>query len=179
MQSFHTKCRIGVKLYSSPPEAYSIDLKYLGKAHTCLLKGVTVHMHVGAKNQAMKFKKFPTDRSLLRHRSEEEDKKKAAKALKVPRSIVGSITEELSNLPKPLFLELKLTTLNKELQKSSAKIEEAARRTTISAALHHQDLYWRVVTTKTAPEKKPHDRLEFAKRCLKDSESMKEKYSLV
>lgn len=104
MQSFHTECRMGVKLYWSPPEADSIDLKYFRKAHTCLLEAVTVHMHVGTKNQAMKFRKFPTDRILPRHRSKREEKKKKkneedAKKLKVPRSIVGSITGDIQQHP--------------------------------------------------------------------------------
>lgn len=76
MQSFHTECGMGVKLYWSPPQADSIDLKYFGKAHTRLLEGVTVHTHVRAKNQAMKFKKLSTDRILPRHRSEGKKKLK-------------------------------------------------------------------------------------------------------
>lgn len=86
------------KLYCSPPEVHSIDQKYFEEAHTCLLKSVTVHMHVRAKNQAMKSKKLSTDRILLRHGSEEEDKKKKKK--EVPRSIARSIFDEIWNHPK-------------------------------------------------------------------------------
>ena len=82
MQSFQPHTPPRKKLYCSPPEVDSIDLKYFEEAHTCLLKGVTVHMHVRAKNQAMKSKKLSTDRILLRRRSEEEDKKKRKKKKK-------------------------------------------------------------------------------------------------
>lgn len=86
MQSFHTGCRMGVKLYWSPPEADSIDLKYFRKVHTWLLKAVTVHMHEGTKNQAMKFRKFPTNRTLLRHRSKGGGERKGGRHQKAESS---------------------------------------------------------------------------------------------
>ena len=116
-------------------------------------------MHVGAKDQAMKFKKkFPTDRVLERNGSEEEDKTKMLKHRAVPRSRVGSITGETTQ--NYLFLDSwNWITEHTELQRVSAKKEEAARRTSVSAALHQSGLYGRVVRTETTPEKQPHDRL--------------------
>lgn len=101
MQSFRPPTSKKTQTLLRPPEVDSIDLKYFEEPHTFLLKGVTVHMHVRAKNQAMKSKKLSTDRILLRHGSEEEDKKE-----KVPRSIACSIFEEIWNHPKPLFVDL-------------------------------------------------------------------------
>ena len=71
-----------------------------------------------------------------------------------------------------------MTTLT-ELQSSLAEMGEPAKRTTISAALPKSRLYGRVVRQKPCLRKRAHDtmtaRLEFAKRHVKVSESMRQK----
>jgi hypothetical protein len=56
-----------------------------------------------------------------------------------------------------------------ELQSSSVELEEPFRRTTISAARHQSGLYGRLARLKPLLNKKAH---EFAKRHLKDSQTM-------
>ena len=63
-----------------------------------------------------------------------------------------------------------------ELQSSSVEMGETFRRTTISAALHQSGLYGRVARQKPLLSKRHMTaRLEFAKRHLKDSQTMRNK----
>ena len=60
-----------------------------------------------------------------------------------------------------------------ELQRFSVEMGEPSRRTTISAALHQSGLYGRVARWKPLLSKRHMTaRLEFAKRHLKDSQTM-------
>ena len=60
-----------------------------------------------------------------------------------------------------------------ELQSSSVEMGEPSRRTTISAVLHQSGLYGRVVRQKPLLSKRHMTaHLEFAKRHLKDSQTM-------
>jgi hypothetical protein len=61
-----------------------------------------------------------------------------------------------------------------DLQSSSVEMGEPSRRTTISAALHQSGLYGRVARQKPVFSKRQMTaRLEFAKRHLKDSQTMR------
>ena len=61
-----------------------------------------------------------------------------------------------------------------ELQSSSVEMEEPSRRTTIAAALHQSGLYSRVARQKPFLSKRYMTAsLEFAKRQLKDSQTMR------
>ena len=63
-----------------------------------------------------------------------------------------------------------------ELQSSSVEMREPSRRTTISAALYQSGLYGRVARRKPLFSKRQMTaRLEFAKRHLKDSQTMRNK----
>ena len=63
-----------------------------------------------------------------------------------------------------------------ELQSSSVEMGEPSRRTTISAALHQSGLYGRVARRKPLLSKRHMIAcLEFAKRHLKDSQTMRNK----
>uniref|UniRef100_A0AAZ3SP42 Transposase Tc1-like domain-containing protein n=1 Tax=Oncorhynchus tshawytscha TaxID=74940 RepID=A0AAZ3SP42_ONCTS len=63
-----------------------------------------------------------------------------------------------------------------ELQSTSVEMEEPSRRTTISATLHQSGLYGRVVRWKPLLSKKHITaRLEFDKRHLQDSQTMRNK----
>jgi hypothetical protein len=63
-----------------------------------------------------------------------------------------------------------------ELQSSSAEMEEPSRRTTISAALHQSGHYFKVARRKPLLSKRHMTaHLEFAKRYLKDSQTMRNK----
>ena len=63
-----------------------------------------------------------------------------------------------------------------ELQSSSVEMAERSRRTTIYAALHQSGLYGRVARRKPLLSKRRMTaRLEFAKRHLKDSQTMRNK----
>ena len=63
-----------------------------------------------------------------------------------------------------------------ELQRSSVEIGETSRRTTISATIHQSGLYGRVARRKPLLSKRHMAaRLEFAKRHLKDSQTMRNK----
>jgi hypothetical protein len=63
-----------------------------------------------------------------------------------------------------------------ELQRSSVEMGETSRRTTFSAALHLSGLYGRVARQKLLLSKRHMTaRLEFAKRPLKDSQTMSNK----
>ena len=64
----------------------------------------------------------------------------------------------------------------KELQCSSVEMGEHSRRTTISAALHQSGLYGRVARQKPLLSKRHMIAcLEFAKRHLKDTQTMRNK----
>jgi hypothetical protein len=66
-----------------------------------------------------------------------------------------------------------------ELQISSVVMGEPSRRTTISAALHQSGLYGKVARWKPLLSKRHiTDCLEFAKRHLKDSQTMRTKIEL-
>jgi hypothetical protein len=63
-----------------------------------------------------------------------------------------------------------------ELQSSSVEMGETSRRITISAALHQSGLYGRVARRRPLLSKRHMTvRLEFAKRHLKDSQTMRNK----
>ncbi|KAG2456924.1 TC1A transposase, partial [Polypterus senegalus] len=136
------------------------------------------------------------DRIVSRHKSGEGYRKSSA-ALKVPMSTVASIIrkwkkfETIRTLPRanrPSKLsdrgrkalvreETKnpMVTLS-ELQRSSVERGEPSRRTTICAAIHQSGLYGRVSRRKPLLSKRcMAARLEFAKRHLKDSQTMRNK----
>ena len=62
-----------------------------------------------------------------------------------------------------------------ELQSSSVEMGEPSRRTTISAALNQSGFYCKVARRKPLSKRHMTARLEFAKRQLKDSQTMKNK----
>ncbi|KAG2457585.1 TCB1 transposase, partial [Polypterus senegalus] len=136
------------------------------------------------------------DRIVSRHKSEEGYRKFSA-ALKVTMSTVASIIQKwkrfettrtlrragwLSKLSdrgtRALVREVTknpMVTLS-ELQRSSVERGEPSRRTTISAAIHQSGLYGRVARRKPLLSKRHMAaRLEFAKRHLKDSHTMRNK----
>ncbi|KAG2456454.1 TCB1 transposase, partial [Polypterus senegalus] len=136
------------------------------------------------------------DRIVLRHKSGEGHRKSSA-ALKVPMSTVASIirkwkkletTKTLPRAGRPPKLSDRgrralvrevtknpMVTLS-ELQRSSVERGEPSRRTTISAAIHSLGLYGRVARRKPLLSKRHMaTHLEFAKRHLKDSQTMSNK----
>ncbi|MCJ8735102.1 hypothetical protein PDJAM_G00242950 [Pangasius djambal] len=135
------------------------------------------------------------DRIVSRHRSGEGYRKISA-ALKVPMSTVASIickwkkfgtTRTLPRVGRPAKLSDRgrralvrevtknlMVTLT-ELQHFSVERGEPSRRKTISAALHQSGLYGRVARRKPLLSKRRLARLEFAKRHLKDSQTMRKK----
>ncbi|KAG2458274.1 TCB1 transposase, partial [Polypterus senegalus] len=136
------------------------------------------------------------DRIVLRHKSGEGYRKISA-ALKVPMSTVASIickrkkfvtTRALPRAGRPSKLSdrgrralVREVTKNPmvtlpELQRSSVGRGEPSRRTTISAAIHQSGLYGRVARRKPLLSKRHMAVcLEFAKRHLKDSQTMRNK----
>ncbi|KAG2462375.1 TC1A transposase, partial [Polypterus senegalus] len=147
----------------------------------------------------MKSKELSVDlqnRIVLRHKSG-EDYRKISAVLKVPMSTVASIIckwkkfEITRTLPRAgwpsklsdrgrrtLVREVTknpMVTLS-ELQRSSVERVEPSRRTTISAAIHQLGLYGRVARWKSLLSKRHMATcLEFAKRHLKDSQTMRNK----
>ncbi|KAG2464594.1 TC1A transposase, partial [Polypterus senegalus] len=136
------------------------------------------------------------DRIVSRHKSGEGYREIFA-ALKVPMSTVASIirkwtkfktTWTLSRAGRPSKLSDRgrralvrevtknpMVTLS-ELQRSSVERGEPSRRTTISAAIHQSGLYGRVARQKPLLSKRHMAaHLEFAKRHLKDSQTMRNK----
>ncbi|KAG2461149.1 TCB1 transposase, partial [Polypterus senegalus] len=136
------------------------------------------------------------DRIVSRHKSGEGYRKMSA-ALKVPMSTMASIickwkkietTRTLPRAGRPSKLSDRgrralvnevtnnpMVTLS-ELQRSSVERGEPSRRTTISAAIHQSGLYDRVARRKPLLSKRNMvARMEFAKRHLKDSQTMKNK----
>ncbi|KAG2465714.1 TCB2 transposase, partial [Polypterus senegalus] len=136
------------------------------------------------------------DRIVSRHKSGEGYRKISA-ALKVPMSTVASIIhkwkkfETTRTLPRAgwpsklsdrgrraLVREVTknpMVTLS-ELPRSSVERGEPSRRTTISAAIHQSGLFGRVARQKPLLSKRHMAaRLEFAKRHLKDSQTMRNK----
>ncbi|KAG2465685.1 TCB1 transposase, partial [Polypterus senegalus] len=136
------------------------------------------------------------DTIVLRHKSGEGYRKISA-ALKVPMSTVASIihkckmfetTRTLPRAGQPSKLSdrgrralVREVTKNpmvalSEPQRSSVERGEPSRRTTISAAIHQSGLYGRVARRKPLLSKRHMAaRLEFAKRHLKDSQTMRNK----
>uniref|UniRef100_A0A8C4TFN6 Transposase Tc1-like domain-containing protein n=1 Tax=Erpetoichthys calabaricus TaxID=27687 RepID=A0A8C4TFN6_ERPCA len=132
------------------------------------------------------------DRIVLRHKSGEGYRKISA-ALNVPMSTMASIihkwkkfetTRTLPRAGRPSKLSdqgRRAVTKNpmvtmSELQRSSVERGEPFRRTTISAAIHQSGLYGRVARRKPLLSKRHMAaRLEFAKRHLKDSQTMRKK----
>ncbi|KAG2469917.1 TCB1 transposase, partial [Polypterus senegalus] len=136
------------------------------------------------------------DRIVSRHKSGGIYRKMSA-ALKVPMSKVASIIhkwkkfETTRTLPRPGWqsklsdwgrralvrekTKNPMVTLS-ELQRSSMERGEPSRRTTISAAIHQSGLYG-TVARRTPLLSKRHmaAHLEFAKRHLKDSQTMRNK----
>ncbi|KAG2465422.1 TCB1 transposase, partial [Polypterus senegalus] len=136
------------------------------------------------------------DRIVSRHKSGEGYRKMAA-ALKVPMSTVASIIckwkkfETTRTLPRAVrpsklsdrgrralireVIKNLMVTLS-ELQRSSVERGEPSRRTTISAAIHQSGLYGRVARRKPLLGKRHMAaHLEFAKRHLKDPQTMRNK----
>ncbi|KAG2469549.1 TC1A transposase, partial [Polypterus senegalus] len=136
------------------------------------------------------------DRIVSRHKPGEGYRKISA-ALKVPMSTVASIirkwkkfetTRTLPRAGRPSKLSDRgrralvrevtknpMVTLS-ELQRSSVERGEPSRRTTISAAIHQSGLYGRVARRKPLFSKRHMAaHLEFAKRHLKDSQTMRNK----
>ncbi|KAG2461535.1 TCB1 transposase, partial [Polypterus senegalus] len=136
------------------------------------------------------------DRIVSRHKSGEGYRKMSA-ALKVLMSTVASIirkwkkfkttmTLPRASLPSKLSdrgrralvreVTKNLMVTLSELQRSSVETGEPSRRTTISAAIHQSGLYGRVARWKPLLSKMyMAARLEFAKRHLKDSQTMRNK----
>ncbi|KAG2465191.1 TC1A transposase, partial [Polypterus senegalus] len=136
------------------------------------------------------------DRIVSRHKSGEGYRKMSA-ALKIPMSTVASIarkwkkfetTRTLPRAGRPSKLSdqgrralVREVTKNpmvtlSELQRSSVEKGEPSRRTTISAAIHQSGLYGRVARRKPLLSKRHMAaHLEFAKRHLKDSQTMRNK----
>jgi transposase len=150
------------------------------------------------KKQTMRLKELSVelrDRIMLRHRSGEGDPKHSA-GLIVPKNTAASIilkwnkfgtTKTLPRAGRPAKLSnrgrralVRAVTRNPivtltELQSSSGD-GEPSRRTTISAALHQSGLYGRVARRQPLLSKRHMTvRLEFAKRYLKDSQTMRNK----
>uniref|UniRef100_A0A8C4XCX6 Transposase Tc1-like domain-containing protein n=1 Tax=Erpetoichthys calabaricus TaxID=27687 RepID=A0A8C4XCX6_ERPCA len=135
-------------------------------------------------------------RIVSRHKSEEGYRNISA-ALKVPMSTVAYIirkwkkfetSKTLSRAGRPSKLSdqgrralVREVTKNpmvtlSELQRSSVERGEPSRRTTISAAIHQSGLYGRVARQKQLLSKRHMAALlEFAKRHLKDSQTMRKK----
>ncbi|KAG2457038.1 TCB1 transposase, partial [Polypterus senegalus] len=136
------------------------------------------------------------DRIVTRHKSGEGYRKMSA-ALKVRMIIVASIickwkkfetTRTLPRAGRPSKLSNQgrralvrevtknpMVTLS-ELQRSSVERGEPSRRTTISAAIYQADLYDRVARRKPLLSKRHMAaHLEFAKRHMKDSQTMRNK----
>ncbi|KAG2468153.1 TC1A transposase, partial [Polypterus senegalus] len=136
------------------------------------------------------------DRIVSRHKSGEGYRKISA-ALKVPVSRVAFIIRKwkkfettrtlprvgrqskLSNWGRRVLVRevtKNLMVTLSELQRSSVERREPSRRTTISAAIHQSGLYGRVARWKPLLSKRHMaDHLEFAKRHLKDSQTMRNK----
>ncbi|KAG2459909.1 TCB1 transposase, partial [Polypterus senegalus] len=136
------------------------------------------------------------DRIVSRHKSGEGYRKMSA-ALKVPMSTVASIilkwkkfetTRTLHTAVRPSKLSdrgtralVRVVTKNPmvtlpELQRSSVERGEPSRRTTISTAIYQSGLYSTVARRKPLLSKRHMAaRLEFAKRHLKDSQTMRNK----
>ncbi|KAG2455931.1 TCB1 transposase, partial [Polypterus senegalus] len=136
------------------------------------------------------------DKIVSRQKSGEGYRKMSA-ALKVPMGIVASIirkwkkfktTRTLPRAGRPSKLNdrgrralVREVTKNPmvtlpELQRSSVERGEPSRRTTISAAIHQSGLYGRVARRKPLLSKRHMAaRLEFAKRHLKDSQTIRNK----
>ncbi|KAG2468130.1 TCB1 transposase, partial [Polypterus senegalus] len=136
------------------------------------------------------------DRIVSRHKSGEGYRKMSA-ALKIPMSTVASIirkwkkfdtTRTLPRAGQPSKLsdwgrralvrevaKNPVVTLS-ELHRSFVERGETSRRTTISAAIHQSGLYGRVARQKPHLSKRYMSaRLEFVKRHLKDSQTMRNK----
>uniref|UniRef100_A0A8C4STV7 Transposase n=1 Tax=Erpetoichthys calabaricus TaxID=27687 RepID=A0A8C4STV7_ERPCA len=104
-----------------------------------------------------KWKKFETTRTLPRAGQPSTLSDRGRRAL------VREVTKNL------------MVTLS-ELQRSSVERGEPSRRTTISAAIHQSGLYGRVARRKPLLSKRHMAaRLQFAKRHLKDSQTMRKK----
>ncbi|KAK6311050.1 hypothetical protein J4Q44_G00191050, partial [Coregonus suidteri] len=136
------------------------------------------------------------DRIVSSHRSGEGYQKMSA-ALQVPKNTVASIilkwkkfgtTKTLPRAGRPAKLSNRgrralVLEVNKnpmvsltELQSSSVEMEEPFRGTTISATLHQSGVYGRAARRKPLLSKRHMTaRLEFAKRHLKDSQTMRNK----
>ncbi|KAG2459777.1 TCB1 transposase, partial [Polypterus senegalus] len=132
------------------------------------------------------------DRIVSKHKSREGYRKISA-ALMVPMSTVASIIRKWKKfettrglMPSKLsdrgrralvreVIKNSMVTLS-ELQRSSVERGEPSRRTTISAAIHQSGLYGRVARQKPLLSKRHMTAcLEFAKRHLKDSQTMRNK----
>ena len=147
----------------------------------------------------MRSKELPEelrDRIVARHRSGQGYKKISA-ALKVPKSTVASIilkwkkfgtTRTLPRTGRPAKLSIrgrralvrevkrnpKITLA--ELQRCSGKMGQSSRKTTITAALHQSGIYGRVARRKPLlSAKHMKARLEFARKHLKDSQTLRNK----
>ena len=111
------------------------------------------------------------DRIVSRHRSGKEYQKMSA-ALKVPKNTVASIILKWKKFGTTKTLPRAAKLSNRRRR----SLVEPSRRTTISAALHQSGLYGRVSRLKPLLSKRHTTaRLEFSKRHLKDSQTMRNK----
>lgn len=97
------------------------------------------------------------------------------KALKVPRSTFGFITEEIWNHPKPLFLDLKLNNWRQRASEILCKNKRGCQKDNHLCSTPSLELYGKVVRAEATPEEKAW--LCFAKQHLNDPQSMKERFS--
>jgi len=163
------------------------------------IKSPIVDSACQSTNQDVKYRELSVDlqdRIVSRQRSRESYRKIAA-ALKIPMSTMAYIihkwkkfgtTRTLPRAGRQSTLRdrgrralVKEVTKNPvvtltELQHCSVKRGEPSRRTTISPALHQSGLYGRVARQKPLLSKRHMTaHLEFAKRHLKDSQTMRNK----
>ena len=111
----------------------------------------------GPQEHILKWKKFGTTKTLPR----------AGRPAKLSNQRRRALIREVTKNP--------MVTLT-ELQSSSMEMGEPSRRTNISAALHQSGNYGRVARRKPLLSKlHMTTRLEFAKRHLKDSQTMRNK----
>ncbi|KAG2468313.1 TCB1 transposase, partial [Polypterus senegalus] len=136
----------------------SVDLRgtNLGKVTEKFLAALKVPMSTVA-SIIRKWKKFKTTRTIPR----------AGRPSKLSNWGRRALVREVTKNP--------MVTLS-ELQRSSVERGEPSRRTTISAAIHQSGLYGRVARRKPLLSKRHMAaRLEFVKRHLKDSQTMRNK----
>ena len=127
----------------------SVDWTLFGNARTCLFKVPQLTVHVRAQTKTENHQTF----SVFFGRSTKLSNRGR-------RALVRKVTKNL------------LVTLT-ELQHCLVKRGECSRRTTISAALHQSGLYGKWPDGSHSSKRHMTARLEFAKRHLKDSRTIR------